>query len=215
MTTSRKIGCCYENKWKWFSALAGEKKKCNRGGLRVVLGNITVYVHSLMCAGTHTLCVSTFLSFAAGFLSSQETPLFSTYCRANIYLFSPDTRPAVCQMNHVCVFYGSVCFTLVSVYLGADWSAFICFLYGRPVSDMGDTSVAPGLADVCASAARMFTLNHVGSRQTPCCCRGYGLVPSRYWLLVELKAGEQLIKDTQVCVWCTTALAVVFIDYLA
>lgn len=73
--------------------------------------------------------------------------------------FSPDTCPSACQMNHVCAFCVfhtlqcvSVC-TLRPVHLLPVWSA--CFQYG-------DTSVALGPADVCANAARMFTLNHGG-----------------------------------------------------
>lgn len=189
------IGCSYD-KWKRISTLDKENQ-CVKW---LVWGQYRKKNHSLSCAWTHALCVDTCFSFAAGFLPSEETPLFSTYCRANIYLFNPDT--CLCVKWTTCVFCIFYFLVPKSVHLLPVWLAhFWC----------GDTSVALGLADVCANAARMFTLNHVGSRQTPCCCRSYGLVLSCYWLLVELKAGERLIKDTRVCVWKATDLAVVLL----
>lgn len=118
----------------------------------------------------------------------------------NTYVFhvhqGPDTRPAACQMSFVRVSYvkmrishSCVC-KLKPVHLLPLWSA--CLRYR-------DTSVAPGSADVGANAARLFTLNHVGTLQTPCCC-SYGLASSSYWLPAKLKAGERLIKGTWVCV---------------
>lgn len=122
--------------------------------------------------------------------------MLSAYCRASIYLHSPDTRPAACQMSLVYVSYVKMCVReLKPVHLFPLRSA--CLRHR-------DTSVAPGSADVGANAARLFTLNHVGTLQTPCChcccCCSYGLVSSSYWLLVKLKAGKRLIKDTWVCV---------------
>lgn len=123
---------------------------------------------------------------------------------------SPSCVSNEAHLLRVCVLLSPAC---VCVCAYADCSAFICFLYGRPAFDMEDASVAPGSADVCTNAARMFTLNHAGSRQVPCCRCSYGLVSSCYWLPARLKAGERLIKDTWVCVWCATALAVGFFFY--
>lgn len=124
--------------------------------------------------------------------------MISTYCRASIYLHSPDTPPAACQMSRMYVSYVRMCIShlcvckLEPVDLFPLWPA--CLRYR-------DTSVAPGSADVGANVARLFTLNHAGTLQTSCCCCcSYGLVSSSYWLLAELKAGEKLIKDTWVCV---------------
>lgn len=144
--------------------------------------------------GAH-LCI---LCFSAVFSSSEETPF---RVQQDKHLSAQPWHSSSCVWNepHVCVLCENVHFTpvcahkLKPVYRFPLWPA--CLWYQ-------DTSVARGLADVGANAARLFTLNHVGTLQTPCCCCccSYGLVSSSYWLLVKLKAGERLIKDTLVCV---------------
>lgn len=166
-----------------------EHSVCGRGGLRAYTGKplhplcvlISVHTpeHAFISVCTH-VCV---FCFSASFPSSEETPMVSMYCRASVYLHSPDSRPAVCQMSRMYVSYVKMCisylcacvfvcvYKLKPIHLFPPWSA--CLRYG-------DTSVAPGSADVGANAARLFTLNHVSSRQTPCCRCSYGLVSSIY-----------------------------------
>lgn len=168
----------------------------------VFLGRYTVKPSHALCVLITLLtnwctCVNVVCSgVCASFSSLNETPTVSMFCRASIYLHSPDTPPAACQMSHMYVSYAKMCFSHSCVCKPKPIYLFslrpACLRYR-------DTSVACGVADVGAIAARLFTLNHVGTLQTPCCCCSYGLVSSSYWLLAKLKAGERLIKDTWVC----------------
>ena len=91
------------------------KEHCRKGGLRACTEKPLYPLCVCVCARTHTgacfhiwLCTCLFC-FSVSFLSSEETPMFSTYCRASIYLHSPDSHPAVCQMSRTHVSYVKLC----------------------------------------------------------------------------------------------------------
>lgn len=76
--------------------------------------------------------------FLSSFSSLEETSMFSANCRASIYLHSPDTRPAVCQMSRACVSYVRMCIShILHVCVWINWSAFICSRRRRSVYEIG------------------------------------------------------------------------------
>lgn len=139
-------------------------------------GTSCVFDHTLVHMLSLRTHVCVLLSHWGNFTVAENT--YISYVLQGKHLSAqPDTCPAVSNEPHMCIVGENVHFTLVS--LCVELTVLHLFPLRSACLQYGDTSVAPGSADVGVNAARLFTLNHAGTHQTPRCC-SYGLVSSSY-----------------------------------